>query len=255
MGYTEMNMATKKAKEDVLVETVKETKKEIIKVKKVLPKKDSEKKVSTKKVVKEKDSTEEIQAGHESGVTVEQLFEAGAHFGHVAKKWNPKMKEYIWGEKNGIHIFDLGKTVTLIDKASEVLRKASADGKRIIIVGTKRQAKPLVEEMAKKAGIPYMTQRWLGGLLTNWKQIKQTIDRLNTLKLQREAGQLKKFTKKDFVISVTTGFYTGFIVWRVFEFLEVSVFNKLFLNITISTRLLSFLPVSVLLEAIGLLSA
>jgi len=200
MGYTEMNMATKKAKEDVLVETVKETKKEIIKVKKVLPKKDSEKKVSTKKVVKEKDSTEEIQAGHESGVTVEQLFEAGAHFGHVAKKWNPKMKEYIWGEKNGIHIFDLGKTVTLIDKASEVLRKASADGKRIIIVGTKRQAKPLVEEMAKKAGIPYMTQRWLGGLLTNWKQIKQTIDRLNTLKLQREAGQLKKFTKKERVL-------------------------------------------------------
>ncbi len=110
------------------------------------------------------------------------------------------MRKYLWGNMNGIHIFDLEKTVANLNEACEVIQKAASAGKRIVIVGTKRQARPIVEAMAKKVGIPYMTQRWLGGLITNWRQVKQTIDRLNSLRLKREQGQLKKFTKKEQVL-------------------------------------------------------
>lgn len=133
-------------------------------------------------------------------VKVEDLFEAGAHFGHVVKKWNPKMKKYLWGAKNGIHIFDLEKTVTGLEDACHALTKAASEGKRVVFVGTKRQAKQMLEAEAKRVGVPFITQRWMGGLITNWRQIKQTIDRLNSLKLQREQGQLKKFTKKEQVL-------------------------------------------------------
>jgi small subunit ribosomal protein S2 len=132
--------------------------------------------------------------------TVEDLFEAGAHFGHVVKKWNPKMKKYLWGAKNGIHIFDLEKTVAGLEDACRALTKAALEGKRIVFVGTKRQAKQMLETEAKRVGVPFITQRWMGGLITNWKQVKQTMDRLNSLKLKREQGQLKKFTKKEQVL-------------------------------------------------------
>src|SRR3989339_174807 len=132
-----------------------------------------------------------------AATTVEELFEAGAHFGHVVKKWNPKMKKYLWGEKNGIHIFDLEKTVAGISEATKAVADLAAAGKRIVLVGTKRQVKLMVEEEGKRLGIPYINQRWMGGLITNWKQLKQTLDRLNSLKQKREAGQLKKYTKKE----------------------------------------------------------
>ncbi len=130
-------------------------------------------------------------------VTAEELFEAGAHFGHVVKKWNPKMKKYLWGSMNGIHIFDLEKTVSGLEEACKALSLLASTGKRIVLVGTKRQAKQMVEDEAKKLSVPYITQRWMGGLITNWKQVKLTIDRLNKLKKDREEGNLKKYTKKE----------------------------------------------------------
>lgn len=152
------------------------------------------------KVVKEISPKKAVVKPLKNLVTVEQLFEAGVHFGHVVKKWNPKMSKYLWGEKNGIHIFDLEKTVAGLEEACKMLTSVAADGKRVVLVGTKRQARQMLETEAKRVGVPYITQRWMGGLITNWKQVKQTLDRLNSLKLQREQGQLKKFTKKEQVL-------------------------------------------------------
>lgn len=195
---------TKEVKATASKKTV--AKKEVVE-KKVAPKKAAIKKevvVETKPevVVEEKVEVVSEKPVVALGVSasVEQLFEAGAHFGHVAKKWNPKMATYLWGEKNGIHIFDLEQTVAHLEEAAKYLADAAATGKRIAIVGTKRQARPLVEALAKKAGIPFMTQRWLGGLMTNWRQIKLSIDRLTSLKTKRDSGQLKKFTKKEQVL-------------------------------------------------------
>ncbi len=131
---------------------------------------------------------------------LEELFEAGSHFGHVVKKWNPKMKKFLWGAKNGIHIFDLEKTVSGLDVATKILSELAAAGKRIILVGTKRQVRLMVEVEAKRLDIPYISQRWIGGLITNWKQVKQTVERLNSQKLKRESGQFKKYTKKEQVM-------------------------------------------------------
>jgi len=184
-------MATKEAKKTKVEATPKKEVKKV--VKKVAVKKEAVKKEVSE--VKQPKETKKSPM-----VTVEELFEAGAHFGHVVKKWNPKMKKYLWGEKNGIHIFDLEKTVEGLSAACRELTKAAAEGKRVVIVGTKRQAKQMLETEAKRVGVPYITQRWMGGLITNWKQVKQTMDRLNSLKLKREQGQLKKFTKKEQVL-------------------------------------------------------
>lgn len=135
-----------------------------------------------------------------SKVTVEELFEAGAHYGHVVKKWNPKMKGYLWGSMNGIHIFDLEQTVKGLEEACKTLSTLASTGKRIVIVGTKRQAKQMVEDEARRLGVPFITQRWMGGLITNWKQVKLTIDRLNKLKKDKEEGNLKKYTKKEQIL-------------------------------------------------------
>jgi len=134
------------------------------------------------------------------GSVLEELFEAGAHFGHVVKKWNPKMKRFIWGAKNGIHIFDLEKTVAGLESATKILTELSTSGKRVILVGTKRQVRQMIEVEARRLDIPFISQRWIGGLITNWKQVKQTVDRLNSQKLLRESGQLKKYTKKEQVM-------------------------------------------------------
>lgn len=133
-------------------------------------------------------------------VTAEELFEAGAHFGHTAKRWNPKMGKYIWGKKAGIHIFDLEKTVNKVEEACEALAKLASEDKRIAIVGTKRQAKEVVAEVAKENKVAFVTERWLGGIVTNWKQVKTRIDKLVDLKKKREAGELKKYTKKEQIL-------------------------------------------------------
>lgn len=130
-------------------------------------------------------------------VTPENLFEAGAHFGHIARRWNPKMEKYLYGKKGGIHIFDLEKTMEELEKAGEFLRKAASEGKRIVLVGTKRQSEKIVKEEAVEAGIGYVTERWLGGTITNWGQIKTRIDRLNRLKKGREEGRYAGYTKKE----------------------------------------------------------
>lgn len=159
--------------------------------------------VAPKKVVVKEPKTvkaKKVVVKKEAGNVLEELFEAGSHFGHVVKKWNPKMKKFLWGAKNGIHIFDLEKTVAGLDEAAKVLTELVASGKRVILVGTKRQVRQMVETEAKKLGIPYISQRWIGGLITNWKQVKQTVDRLNSQKQKRDAGQLKKYTKKEQVM-------------------------------------------------------
>jgi small subunit ribosomal protein S2 len=185
------NMATK-AKTAVKATPKKEVKK-VVAVKEVTVKKEAKvKKVAVKKVAPKVEEVKEVK--------VEDLFEAGAHFGHVVKKWNPKMKKYLWGAKNGIHIFDLEQTVSGLENACKALTKAALEGKRIVLVGTKRQAKAMLEEEAKRIDVPFITQRWMGGLITNWKQVKLTLDRLNSLKLKREQGQLKKFTKREQVL-------------------------------------------------------
>ena len=206
-------MATKKAEEKVVKaapkkEVKKTVKKEVVK-KEAAPKKTAAKKVAkivakaaeeVKEVVVEEAKKEVKVVKSGATVTVEELFEAGAHFGHVVKKWNPKMKKYLWGEKNGIHIFDLEQTLSGLSDACKALTKAALEGKRIVLVGTKRQAKAMLEAEAKRVNVPYITQRWMGGLITNWKQVKLTLERLNSLKLKREQGQLKKFTKREQVL-------------------------------------------------------
>lgn len=130
-------------------------------------------------------------------VTAEGLFEAGAHFGHTAKRWNPKMGKYIWGKKANTHIFDLEKTVACLESACEALTEAVKAGKRMVFVGSKRQVRDIVKSEAKRVDVAFVTERWLGGTITNWRQIKTRIDRLNDLKKRRDGGDLKKYTKKE----------------------------------------------------------
>jgi len=130
-------------------------------------------------------------------VSLKTLLEAGAHFGHQTRRWNPKMKPYIYGEQEGVHVFDLIKTKKSLEEALEVLTKASREGKIILIVGTKKQAKDKVVEMATDAGCFYVNERWLGGTLTNFSQMKKSTDRLVEMKQKLEKGEYKTYTKKE----------------------------------------------------------
>lgn len=129
-------------------------------------------------------------------VTLRQLFEAGVHFGHNTRRWNPKMQSYLFGVRNGVHIIDLEQSVPMMQRALQQLREAAAGGGRVLFVGTKQQAQARIAEAAKKCGQYYVNHRWLGGMLTNWKTISQSIRRLRELdeKLQ---SQSNKFTKKE----------------------------------------------------------
>jgi small subunit ribosomal protein S2 len=129
-------------------------------------------------------------------VTLRQLFEAGVHFGHNTRRWNPKMQSYLFGVRNGVHIIDLEQTVPLMQRALQKLRDTAAGGGRVLFVGTKRQAQDKIAESAKRCGQYYVNHRWLGGMLTNWKTISLSIKRLRDLdeKLEKEAN---KFTKKE----------------------------------------------------------
>ena len=116
-----------------------------------------------------------------TGLTLKDLFDAGLHFGHQTKRWNPKMKPYIFDKRNGIHIIDLTQTVTFIDEAAEFLRKTILDGKKILFVATKKQAQELVKQAAEACGQFYMTERWLGGTLTNAQTIRGSVKRMKQL--------------------------------------------------------------------------
>ncbi|MCY4645168.1 MAG: 30S ribosomal protein S2 [Bacteriovoracales bacterium] len=132
-----------------------------------------------------------------SEFTVKDLLAAGVHFGHQTQKWNPKMKPYVYGEKNGIYIIDLFKTVLMAKKAYEFLYKVSSQGKPILFVGTKRQASEIMKKAAQDCGAFYVTHRWLGGMLTNFKTISLSIDKLRKVERMKENGDFKLLTKKE----------------------------------------------------------
>jgi small subunit ribosomal protein S2 len=130
---------------------------------------------------------------------MKELLEAGVHFGHQTKRWNPKMKEYIFGERNGIYIIDLQKTLKLFKDASKFVTELCAGGKTILFVGTKRQAQDAVAEEATRAGMPYINQRWLGGLLTNWVTVQKSVKRLQELDEMATDGRYELLTKKEVI--------------------------------------------------------
>lgn len=132
-----------------------------------------------------------------SKLTVQQLVMAGAHFGHLTSRWNPKMRPYIFMEKNGIYIIDLNKTLKLLGVALTAAGKIAANGEQILYVGTKKQARDLMRDEAARAGMPYVNERWLGGMLTNFSTIRKSIKKLETLEKQASDGTFEKITKKE----------------------------------------------------------
>ncbi|HRQ04810.1 MAG TPA: 30S ribosomal protein S2 [Nitrosomonas halophila] len=130
-------------------------------------------------------------------VTMRQMLEAGVHFGHQTRFWNPKMAPYIFGQRNKIHIVNLEKTLVKLDEALGYVRRLSANKGTILFVGTKRQARDIVKEEAIRCGAPYVNQRWLGGMLTNFKTIRQSIKRLQDMEKMVQDGSLNKLVKKE----------------------------------------------------------
>ncbi len=130
-------------------------------------------------------------------VAMKALLETGVHFGHPVKRWNPKMRPYIFTERNGVHIIDLQQTIVAIDQAAALIRDIVARGGSVLFVGTKRQAQEVIASQAQRAGQPYITERFLGGTLTNWRTIRARLDRLAELEAMRDRGELERFTKKE----------------------------------------------------------
>ena len=127
----------------------------------------------------------------------QELLEAGAHFGHLARKWNPKMSPYIFIERNGIHIIDLHKSVVKIDEAAEVMKELARSGRKILFVATKKQAKDVIAEKAASVNMPYVTERWPGGMLTNFPTIRKAIKKMNTIDKMKEDGTYDKLAKRE----------------------------------------------------------
>ena len=135
-----------------------------------------------------------------SVITIKQLLEAGVHFGHHTRRWNPKMAEYIFTERNGIYIIDLQKTVGKVDEAYMFVRELAANGGKILFVGTKKQAADAVKEEAERCGMYYVNVRWLGGMLTNYKTIRNSIKRLESLEAMKENGTFALLPKKEVAV-------------------------------------------------------
>jgi small subunit ribosomal protein S2 len=132
-----------------------------------------------------------------AAIAMKDLLEAGVHFGHQTKRWNPKMKEYIFGERNGIYIIDLGKTVKLFREAEEFVTNLAAENKTILFVGTKRQAQDVIAEEAQRCNMFYVNERWLGGLLTNFATIQRSLGRLRDLEAMATDGRFDTLSKKE----------------------------------------------------------
>lgn len=130
-------------------------------------------------------------------VNMKELLEAGVHYGHQTRRWNPKMAPYIFGDRNGIHIIDLQKTVKMFQKACNFLESVTANGGHVLFVGTKRLARDLVREEAKRSNSYYINHRWLGGTLTNFQTIRQSVHRLRKIERMEQDGTIEKFTKKE----------------------------------------------------------
>ena len=135
-------------------------------------------------------------------ISMKQLLEAGVHFGHQTRRWNPKMKQFIFTERNGIYIIDLQKTVKLIDEAYDFVKDAASNDGVVLFVGTKKQAQDAVEEEAKRCGQYYVNHRWLGGTLTNWNTIQTRIKRLKEIKAMEEDGTFERLPKKEVALLV-----------------------------------------------------
>jgi small subunit ribosomal protein S2 len=134
-----------------------------------------------------------------ANITMKELLEAGVHFGHQTKRWNPKMKEYIFGERNGIYIIDLQKTLKMFKEASKFVSDVASEGKLVLFVGTKRQAQDAIAEEAKRCGMFYINQRWLGGLLTNWVTVQKSVKRLKELDEMATDGRYELLPKKEVI--------------------------------------------------------
>ncbi len=134
-----------------------------------------------------------------ANITMKELLEAGVHFGHQTKRWNPKMKEYIFGERNGIYIIDLQKTLKMFKEASKFVTELTSTGKLVLFVGTKRQAQDAIAEEANRCGMPYINSRWLGGLLTNWVTVQKSVKRLQELDDMSTDGRYELLTKKEVI--------------------------------------------------------
>jgi small subunit ribosomal protein S2 len=130
-------------------------------------------------------------------ITMKELLEAGVHFGHQTRRWNPKMKEYIFGERNGIHIIDLQKTLKMFRDAARYVSEIAGQGKRVLFLGTKRQAQEAIAEEANRCGMFFVNHRWLGGTLTNWATLQKSIKRFKLLKGMVEDGRMAQFSKKE----------------------------------------------------------
>ncbi len=130
-------------------------------------------------------------------ITMKQLLEAGVHFGHQTRRWNPKMEQYIFTERNGIYIIDLQKTVKLVEKAYDFIRDVAAEGKKVLFVGTKKQAQESIRDEAIRSNMYFVNERWLGGMLTNYKTISKRIDRLFELEKMEEDGTFELLPKKE----------------------------------------------------------
>ncbi len=130
-------------------------------------------------------------------VTMKQLLESGVHFGHQTRRWNPKMDRYIFTERNGIYIIDLQKTVKKVEEAYDFIRNVAAEGGRVLFVGTKKQARDSIQEEAERCGMPFVSQRWLGGTLTNFQTISKRITRLHQLNKMEEDGSFEILPKKE----------------------------------------------------------
>jgi small subunit ribosomal protein S2 len=135
-----------------------------------------------------------------AAISMKALLETGVHFGHRTRKWNPKMKPYIFTERNGIHIIDLQQTVAALDQVYNLVRDTVGAGGTILFLGTKRQAQESIQKEAERCGMPYVNQRWLGGMLTNWKTIKERINELRRLEEAKAAGEFERLTKKEGLI-------------------------------------------------------
>ena len=129
--------------------------------------------------------------------SMQELLEAGVHFGHQVRRWNPKMKPFIFDSRGGVHIVDLAQTVIKLEEACDFVRKVGEAGGTIIFLASKKQARSIVEEEAKRSGALYIVEKWIGGLLTNWEQTSQNIKKLADLKAKKEAGDFADYTKKE----------------------------------------------------------
>ncbi|MBS1518319.1 MAG: 30S ribosomal protein S2 [Bacteroidetes bacterium] len=133
-------------------------------------------------------------------VQIEDLLLAGSHFGHLTRRWDPKMRKYIFMERNGIHIIDLKKTLELLEEACNSISKISTDGKKVLFIGTKKQAKQIIKDQAERSGSFYVCERWLGGMLTNFNTVRKSIKKLTNIQKMETDGSIEQFVKKERLI-------------------------------------------------------